>query len=350
MKIAIGTQIKKGPWGGGNSFAVNLKDYLLSKGHNVVHQLIDEDIDIILMTDPRKTSETSSINRIEIKRYLKYVNNHSLVFHRINECDERRGTDYINKFYIDSNKVADVTIFVSKWLKQLFINQGIQNSNLKVIKAGANNKYFNSEDLALYNKNEKLKIVTHHWGTNMNKGFEVYKKIDKILEDLGDSSYFSFTFIGNLPKNVKFKNIEVIDPIEQIKVGEVLKKYNLYLTASINEPSGNHHIEAMSCGLPVMYIESGGTTEYCEDYGIKYSESNVEDKIKHVWENYKDYAEKVKHYKFNSDMMCQEYLNLFKKTNKKESFIEDKHSIKHRILSYLYKNYLKLYKLQNVEV
>ena len=57
----------------------------------------------------------------------------------------------------------------------------------------------------------------------MNKGFEVYKKIDQILEDLGDSSYFSFTFIGNLPKNVKFKNIEVIDPIEQIKVGEVLK-------------------------------------------------------------------------------------------------------------------------------
>ena len=113
MKIAIGTQIKKGPWGGGNSFAVNLKDYLLSKGHNVVHQLIDEDIDIILMTDPRKTSETSSINRIEIKMYLKYVNNHSLVFHRINECDERRGTDYINKFYIESNKVADVTILLA---------------------------------------------------------------------------------------------------------------------------------------------------------------------------------------------------------------------------------------------
>ena len=31
MKISIGTNIKDGPWGGGNLFAINLKNYLISK-------------------------------------------------------------------------------------------------------------------------------------------------------------------------------------------------------------------------------------------------------------------------------------------------------------------------------
>ena len=31
MKIAIGTKIKEGPWGGGNLFAKNLSNYLKKK-------------------------------------------------------------------------------------------------------------------------------------------------------------------------------------------------------------------------------------------------------------------------------------------------------------------------------
>ena len=54
MKISIGTNIKEGPWGGGNLFAINLRNYLIKQGHNVVHNLKDEDIDIILITEPRK--------------------------------------------------------------------------------------------------------------------------------------------------------------------------------------------------------------------------------------------------------------------------------------------------------
>ena len=36
MKISIGTRIKDGPWGGGNLFAINLKNYLISKNHIVL--------------------------------------------------------------------------------------------------------------------------------------------------------------------------------------------------------------------------------------------------------------------------------------------------------------------------
>ena len=44
MKISIGTNIKEGPWGGGNLFAINLKKYLEDKGHVVTNDLKDKDM------------------------------------------------------------------------------------------------------------------------------------------------------------------------------------------------------------------------------------------------------------------------------------------------------------------
>ena len=102
MKISIGTNIKEGPWGGGNLFAINLRNYLLNKNHDVVTNLFDNDIDLILLTEPRKTSESSAFTHIDVKRYLKYVNNKTIVVHRLNECDERKNTNFVNDYLIES--------------------------------------------------------------------------------------------------------------------------------------------------------------------------------------------------------------------------------------------------------
>ena len=67
MKISIGTNIKEGPWGGGNLFAINLKNYLESNGCEVINHLFHNDIDIILLTEPRKTSESSAFTHIDVK-------------------------------------------------------------------------------------------------------------------------------------------------------------------------------------------------------------------------------------------------------------------------------------------
>ena len=80
MKISIGSKIVQGPWGGGNLFAINLTNYLKSNGHSVTYDLSHPDIDLILLTDPRSRSESSStFNHIEIEKYKKYVN-HSITF------------------------------------------------------------------------------------------------------------------------------------------------------------------------------------------------------------------------------------------------------------------------------
>tara|TARA_Y100000389_G_scaffold155386_1_gene156050 strand:+ start:907 stop:1950 length:1044 start_codon:yes stop_codon:yes gene_type:complete len=337
MKIAIGTKIQSGPWGGGNQFAVNLTKYLEKEGHFVTNNLTNKNLDVILLTEPRKTSETSTFNHKDIIKYKKYINNDVTVFHRINECDERKNTNYMNKFIIEANKSSDVTIFVSSWLKNLYLKLGIKKENLHVIMAGADGEVFNNQNFQPWIEDQKIKLVTHHWGTNHNKGYEIYQYIDKLLNNPLWKEKIEFTFIGNLPSNISLNNTKLTAPQSGKKLAESLKLNNLYITGSLFEPSGNHHIEAAQCGLPIFYINSGGTTEYCKDYGIEYSLKNIEEKISYFMKNNKTYYEKVADYPYNSDLMCKDFLNLFEKyTQKREKNSSKKRMINNNFLLTIY--------------
>ena len=99
-----------------------------------------------MITEPRKTSESSAFSHVNVSRYLRYVNSKTLVAHRINECDERKGTNYVNNYMKYSNRFADQTIFVSNWLKNLYEDQGINKKNNSVVMAGADKDIFNTID------------------------------------------------------------------------------------------------------------------------------------------------------------------------------------------------------------
>lgn len=347
MKISIGTNIKNGPWGGGNLFAINLRDYLLKQNHEVIMNLSHDDIDVILLTEPRKTSESSAFTHLDVIKYKKFVNPQVVVIHRINECDERKNTDFVNQYLVNANKVADYTIFVSTWLRNLFLEQGISEEDSKVILAGANNEIFNSEGYKPWNKKEKLKIVTHHWGANWNKGFREYIELDKLLEDESFKDRFEFTYIGNIPKEIKLRNTNVIAPLSGESLSREIKNNHIYLTASLNEPSGNHHIEAAQCGLPLLYINSGGIPEYCHNFGVQFESSNFIDKLYELRDNYDFYSNKLKNYPHNSIKMSEEYFstfnqlvkaNLITSVNKKQlGFLEKLEKNKYLFIRSIYK-------------
>ena len=312
MKISIGSKIVEGPWGGGNLFAINLTNFLSKLGHDVIYDLSEPDIDLILLTDPRSRSESSStFNHIEIKKYIKHINPKTVVVQRINECDERKNTTNINQFYLNASDVADHVVFVSEWLREIYIKCGMSEEKTSVIYAGANSEIFNSEGFHKYKDDEIIKIVTHHWSSHANKGFKIYKKIDDLLVASEWKDKISFTYIGNTSEDFIFNKTNIIKPLAGLELAKEIKKHHIYVTGSINEPSGNHHIEAAQCGLPVLYVESGGIPEYCNGIGLSFEENNFEEKLKYLIDNYDEYAGKLSNYPFNSEKMCNEFYELF---------------------------------------
>lgn len=334
MKISIGSKIQDGPWGGGNLFAINFSKFLTNNGHEVVYNLEDSDIDIILMTEPRKTSPSSAFSNYDVLNYLKYKNSEALVVHRVNECDEHKDTKFINKYISFANTCADATIFVSTWIKDLYINMGnFSTKPYKVILAGSDKSIFNKENFNFWDNSKKVKITTHHWSKNWNKGFEVYKFLDNLLSNEKYSSLIEFTFIGRLPDNLDLKNTKIVKPLTGSKLAKEIKKNHLYITGSLNEPSGNHHIEALQCGLPVLYIDSGGIKEYCEGYGIEFKLENLEEKLIYSIDNYKHLVDNADNYPGDANKMSNEFLIFFESLlNNKQELIKKRVKQKPRIL------------------
>ena len=325
MKISIGSKIINGPWGGGNLFVINLSNYLISKGHQVIFDLTQNDIDIILLTDPRpKSDSTSKFNHKDIINYKKFVNPNVKVVQRINECDERKNTSGINNFYLEASESANIVVFVSSWLESIYLKMGLDPNKSKVIMSGSNEQIFtnHSKNKNKNNNKNKYKLVTHHWSAHQNKGFDIYYKIDKMLKDNYWKDTIEFTYIGNVPKNHEFQNTNIIQPLDGKNLAAELNLHNVYVTGSINEPSGNHHIEAALCGLPMVYRESGGLPEYCFGYGESFDE-NFESSLKKLIENYEFYAKNLEKYPFKSDKMCQEFMNLFNDLLSQENLGED---------------------------
>ena len=319
MKIAIGYKLKDSSWGGGNQFVRYLVNEAKKRDFQIVFDLDDKDIDIILMVDPRTYNEDITFGSLEILWYLLFVNKNAIAVHRINECDERKKTRHMNFFLRLSNYSVDYTIFISQWLKTLSVYE--KNKPSSVILNGGDSSIFKVKGNSLWDPSIPLKIVTHHWSSNFMKGFDVYKELDNLLTKPRWFKKIEFTYIGNLPNGFKFKKTKHLEPINGKKLGKELAKHHIYISASLNEPAGMHHIEGILCGLPIIYRNSGALPEYCFKYGIAFENNNFLPALKKMMDEYSFYKKIISKYPNNSLKMTDEYLDLFSFLIKERSSI-----------------------------
>lgn len=338
MKIAIGHKIQIGPWGGGNNFTKTLVNFLLEAGHQVYFDLSRNDLDVILITDPRPRNPAVSFKISEVYNYKLFKNRNVKIFHRINECDERKGTKLINFRLRNANLIADHTIFIATWLKDLDVWS--RKNDFSVILNGGDQEIFYPIEKSKNTSGDKLKLVTHHWGAHKNKGFDVYGKIASMLDDPFWSSKFEFTYVGNFPKNFFSKNINCIKPLSGVDLGNELRRHDIYLTASINEPAGMHHVEGALCGLPLLYRNSGALPEYCKDFGVAFEgPDDFEGSLLEIIQNFLAYKKKMKSYSLTGRTMAEQYENLFVQSSKtsvrKQEYVFDYEHVKHWLISNL---------------
>jgi glycosyltransferase involved in cell wall biosynthesis len=312
MKISLNANIVEGAWGGGNQAVKSLCRYLISNGVQVVTNLKVTDIDLILMIHPNRYPEVRSYGIDKIRDYVELHPNTVLV-HRVNTTGEfHRGTGRETQVIFEANKFADFSIFISTYLRDLYVRQGFDiNRPHTVILNGADETIFYPQKREHVKQGpvgtSKLKIITHHWSSNYMKGFDIYERLGVALGNRPFCDLFEFTIVGNVPKGVEFRNTRILSPLSGSELACEIRKHHIYLTASRNEGAGMHHIEAMRCGLPVLYLNSGALPEYCAPYGIQFTLIDFEQKLLEMRENIAVLRERVLKCPYSATFMASEY-------------------------------------------
>jgi glycosyltransferase involved in cell wall biosynthesis len=311
MKIAFNIRKIEGPYGGANQFANVLERYLIELGHEVSRKLQPK-LDLILIVSSQKHPKTTTFDVHDIQEYIA-LHPSTGVVHRVNSLDEQRGADLgINKAILEANRLADHTVYVSQFVKTLFENQGIDLSKpSSVILNGSDEGIFNSEGRLPWQPDEKMRIVTHHWSSNYLKGFDIYERLDQLLGIMPYKDLFEFYFIGNLPLGLKFYYSQSLPPAWGKDLGSLLRSMHIYLSAARNEASGQHHIEGMCCGLPVMYLNSGALPEYCQGFGVEFNLVNFEEKLNEIRSKYAQIYPAVLKCPYSGEKMALNYESLF---------------------------------------
>ena len=305
MKIFFSLKPPINSFGGGAFFVKNIINYLGNKNIETTFEL-EKNIDIIFIIDPRKSNP--NYKKYSVVELLEYKNNNpnTKIIYRVNECDIKREVSInIEPLLVETMKIADYVVFVSKWLQKYFIEKYKLSINSTAILNGCNLEHFTPSKKEKFLTN-KIKLVTHHWSNNYLKGFHIYNALDKLLENRDD---IEFTYIGNYNQGYQPKNINLLPVTSCKKLGDLLKEHDIYLTATQNEPGAMHYLEGLVCGLPILYCENGGgAQEICCMAGEEYS--NIETllaKISLIKNNYKSYTDKINYKYLDSQRCCEEY-------------------------------------------
>jgi glycosyltransferase involved in cell wall biosynthesis len=174
--------------------------------------------------------------------------------------------DGVDRRISDINReLADATIFQSRYSLERHAQLGLPFKAPCVIHNAADPAIFNDAGREPFSRARKVRLIATSWSDNPNKGAAVYKW----LEDRLDWNRFDFTFVGRSP--VAFDRIRVVPPQPSDAVADLLRAHDIFITASLHESCSNALIEALSCGLPAIYADSGGNPELVGAAGFGFS-------------------------------------------------------------------------------
>ena len=262
------------------------------------------------MMDPRPDDGFGSINDLINFKHFLTQRKGVKVIHRVNDSDIARGTNFLVQLNIKANElIADKTVFISSWLKDHYIERGFKNvQHSYVITNGCNKDwYFPLEKPRPVSS--PIKLVTHHWSDNYNKGFDAYIAIDKWLESHND---FEFTYVGRYCKDYAPKFTKIIPPMYGMDLGNELRKHDIYVTAARWEACGMHHIEGAACGLPIVYhVDGGGVVEICKKHGVAFKNTDeLIPAIESAATNINALRSSIDHIELDSTKVYERYLNV----------------------------------------
>lgn len=245
------------PYGGGNQFLRALWNELESRGWKLENNTI---------SPVTRACLYNSFN-FDFDRLRAFRRDGCRMVHRVDgPVSVYRGRDegIDRKIWEINRDLADTTIFQSEYSRSRHAAMDLEFKQVSVIHNAADPSIFHARGRVPFDRNRKIRLIATSWSDNANKGADVFAWLESRL----DWDRFEFTFVGRSP--VPFERIRVLPPMHSQDVAGQLRAHDIFITASLHESCSNALIEALSCGLPALFVDSGSNSELVKEGGLPF--------------------------------------------------------------------------------
>lgn len=233
---------------------------------NVLCEKIPKETDVIVATYWREIYECVE-QKIAPVIYFEQGDFHLF---DTNKLDERT-FNYINKQLKTIEDIYTVSSFAKKKLKEIY------NVDAKVIPNAVNDKVFFYEE----HKENKKPIITIIGSEEIE-----FKRIQNIIDAVKiiQKKYNVELQWVTPTKPIKNKDIECLVNPPQIEIGNLLRKTDIYVCASIYESFCLPVLEAMTCGAAVVTTDNGGNRDFVRDNinALVVEKDNIKDLVEKI--------------------------------------------------------------------
>jgi glycosyltransferase involved in cell wall biosynthesis len=249
LTVSMFREFVKPPYGGGNQFMLALRGEMERLGVRVVNNQIGEAIDGYLF-------DSLWFNQKLLSRLGRLTKPH--VLHRIDgpiHLYRGKDKDLDDRIFEINREFATTSVIQSVFTLQRIYETGYCPVSPVVVRNAPDATIFNRNGKVPFASDRKVRLISSSWSDNPRKGGDVYKWLDGNL----DWTRYEYEFLGRA--SAEFTNIRRMEPVPSQQLAQCLKNFDIYITASENDPCSNALIEALCCGLPAIFLRSGGHPE-----------------------------------------------------------------------------------------
>jgi glycosyltransferase involved in cell wall biosynthesis len=269
------------PAGGGHQFLRALHRELESRGLTVEHNRISGATPACLF---------NSFN-FDFARLRRFVRADCRMVHRVDgPVGVYRGFDDGTDERIEAinGELADSTVLQSHYSLAKHLELGITLRDPVVISNTVDPSIFHPPDAREPLDGRPLRVVASSWSQNPRKGADILSWLDRNL----DPDRVAITFVGQPP--LSFERVRQVGPLGSDGVGRLLREHDVYLAPSRDDPCSNALLEALACGLPAAYLDSGGHPELVGEGGLPFeSPADVPDVLERLADDLDGYRARI---------------------------------------------------------
>jgi glycosyltransferase involved in cell wall biosynthesis len=164
------------------------------------------------------------------------------------------------------NRLADATIVQSRFSLAKHAELGIHLHNPVVVHNAPDPAIFFPASSHDDSPSRPLRVVATSWSDNPRKGAETLSWIDRNL----DPEEVELTFVGR--SEAPLVRARRLPPVATHELAAILRQQDVYLAASRDDPCSNALLEALACGLPAVFLRSGGHPELVGEGGLGFDD------------------------------------------------------------------------------